>query len=677
MNNTDNQFEVAQNGADSEISLKTLKPEELEKIMVAYKAGRSVANDYYKAIVEPKISKRMDIYKAPKSLYQKKFPGLSESSEWISRDVKTTIDWLIPSLIEVFTGSDDPVDILGVQIEDDDKAKKIQELVKYFVQRKNSYFVFMYTLIKEGLETNFGVAKIHWKRDEEREPMQIMADANAMQMLMTAQEQGAIEITKVEPITDQGDLLKITFDVVNVKCNIPVMENLSPSELRFTQETKNIHEAKFVAHRKIVKGDYLKRKENEGIYENVDKALEESTGDVTYTTLDTKHNANLNSAKNKLSDNDNASKDVELYEAYLKVDYNNDGVYENVIVHAVGDTALRVQDNTFEMPPFFIFSPEYDSYSVFGDSSFADTLEQLQDLKTALVRQIIIATAKNNVPQKFVDETKVDIDAMIDGEEVVPSGANPAQNVYTAPAIPISPYTMDLVQYAQNEIENQSGSTRYNQGLDSNSLNKTATGINAIMGAADKKIRLIARLLAETTWIPIIKFLILLCQKFLDEGQIIRLTNENVSISKNELNIDYDLIVNVGQGAGTKEAQIQYLMLLIQQLYPRLEAAGIVDENSWYNISKELLEKMGIRSTEQYLVDPKSPQAQQKKAMAMQQQQALQEQQLAAQKEAQQQPKVSVNYRDLPVDAKAQALQANGIQTTPQSVMQKELIDKA
>jgi len=348
-----------------------------------------------------------------------------------------------------------------------------------------------------------------------------------------------------------------------------------------------------------------------------------------------------------------------------------------VIVHAVGDTALRVQDNTFEMPPFFIFSPEYDSYSVFGDSSFADTLEQLQDLKTALVRQIIIATAKNNVPQKFVDETKVDIDAMIDGEEVVPSGANPAQNVYTAPAIPISPYTMDLVQYAQNEIENQSGSTRYNQGLDSNSLNKTATGINAIMGAADKKIRLIARLLAETTWIPIIKFLILLCQKFLDEGQIIRLTNENVSISKNELNIDYDLIVNVGQGAGTKEAQIQYLMLLIQQLYPRLEAAGIVDENSWYNISKELLEKMGIRSTEQYLVDPKSPQAQQKKAMAMQQQQALQEQQLAAQKEAQQQPKVSVNYRDLPVDAKAQALQANGIQTTPESVMQKELIDKA
>jgi hypothetical protein len=676
LNNTDNQFEVAQNGADSEVSLKTLKPEELEKIMAAYKAGRDVANNYYKAIVEPKISKRMDIYKAPKSLYKKKFPGLSESSEWISRDVKTTIDWLIPSLIEVFTGSDDPVDILGVQIEDDGKAKKIQELVKYFVQRKNSYFVFMYTLIKEGLETNFGVAKIHWKRDEEREPMQIMADSNAMQMLMSAQEQGAIEITKVEPITEQGDLLKITFDVVNVKCNIPVLENLSPSELRFTQETKNIHEAKFVAHRKIVKGDYLKRKENEGVYENVDQAIEDDAGNATYSSLDTKHNEEINSIRGKLSDNDNASKDIELYEAYIKVDYNNDGVYENVIVHAVGDTALRVQDNTFEMPPFFIFSPEYDSYSVFGDSSFADTLEQLQDLKTALVRQIIIATAKNNVPQKFVNEAKVDIDAMIDGEEVVPAGDNPSQNVYIAPAIAVSPYTMDLVQYAQNEIENQSGSTRYNQGLDSNSLNKTATGINAIMGAADKKIRLIARLLAETTWIPIIKFLILLCQKFLDEGQIIRLTNENVTINKDELNIDYDLIVNVGQGAGTKEAQIQYLMLLIQQLYPRLEAAGIVDENSWYNISKELLEKMGIRSVEQYLVDPQSPQAQQKKAMAMQQQQ-VQQQQLAEQAKAQAQPKVSVNYRDLPIDAKAQALQANGLQTTPESVMQKEFIDKS
>ena len=53
------------------------------------------------------------------------------------------------------------------------------------------------------------------------------------------------------------------------------------------------------------------------------------------------------------------------------------------------------QKNSFEMPPFFIFSPEYEPYSIFNETGFAEEWEQLQDLKTALVRQIIIATAKN------------------------------------------------------------------------------------------------------------------------------------------------------------------------------------------------------------------------------------------------------------------------------------------
>lgn len=680
---TDNQFDVAQNNIDldrkDEISLDTLKPAEIDKIMKAFVAGRDVANNYHKATVEPKIIKRIEIYNAPKSFYKSKFPRLSESSDWISRDVKTTIDWLIPSLIEVFTGSDDPVDIQGVNTEDDNKAKRIQQLIKYFVQRKNNFFVFMYSLIKEGLKTNFGVAKVSWKRDEERISMEVMQRVEQLPELIMMHQSGKIEIIDIEPITENEDLFKVSYEKIIVKANLPVLENLPPSELRFTPEARNIHDAKFVAHRKIVKGDYLKRKENEGIYQNVDVAIDEDKGNVNYTTLDKRNNPGYKSIYSKISDNDNASKDVELYEAYLKVDYNNDGVYENLIVHVVGETPLRITENTFEMPPFFIFSPEYDSYGVFSEGSFADVLEQLQDLKTALIRQVVIAVAKNNTPQKFVDIAKVDVDAMEDGAEIVDAGSNPQQNIFTSPQIPINPLTMELVQYSQNEIESQSGSTRYNQGLDSNSLNKTATGINAIMGAADKKIRLIARLLAETTWIPLVKFLILLCQKFLEQEQVFRLENENIVINKDELDIDYDLIVNVGQGAGTKEAAIQQIMILLQQLYPKLEQLGVVDENSWYNMVKKLLEKMGMRDITAYLIDPSSPEVQQKKAQLIQQQQQEQQkaQQIAAVAEAEKnKPKLSIAYKDLPVDAKVQLLKLYGIETTPNSITAKEIIGK-
>ena len=676
-------YDAAQNAAPEEISLETLSEDAVKKIMTAYKAGRDVADQYYRATVEPALIKRYDVYRADVDHYKEKFPNLSEDSRWVSRDVKTTIDWIMPSLMEVFTGSDDPVDIAGVNVNDDDNARKIQQLISYFVTRKNSFFTFMYNFLRDGLTINMGCAKVYWKREEERQPMEVLADAQMMQMILAGEAAGQVEIKEAVPVTPLGDLLRVTFDLVNVKVNQPVIENMSPSELRFTPEARDLHQSKFVAQRKVVRGDYLKRMEAQGVYQNVDEAMEKAGEGVRQTPLlDKKHNERIEEMQGRLSDGDNASKEFELYEAYLKVDFNNDGIYENVIVHAVGDTPLKIQDNVFEMPPFFIFSPEHDCYAIFGEDSITDTLEQLQDLKTALIRQMIIAVAKNNVPQKFVDERSVDMDALLEGAEIVPVKNSPAsQAIFQPPPIQIDGSAMTLVQYAQNEIESQSGSTRYNQGLDSSSLNRTATGISAIMGASDKKIKLIARLAGETAWIPIVKFLILLCQKFVDDGQMVRLADENIAIRREEISIDYDLIVNVGRGASSKEMQMQYLMVLINQLYPKLEMVGIVNPESWYNVTKELLEVMGIRSTEKYLLDPNGEVFRQQQAQAQQMQQAAMEKQDAlTQAELQLKQddvktktlaRLSAQFKDLPIDAQISALQQIGLSATPESMLEK------
>ena len=676
-------YDAAQNAAPEEISLETLSEDAVKKIMTAYKAGRDVADQYYRATVEPALIKRYDVYRADVDHYRGKFPRLSEMSSWVSRDVKTTIDWIMPSLIEVFTGSDDPVDIAGVNVNDDDNARKIQQLISYFVTRKNSFFTFMYNFLRDGLTINMGCAKVYWKREEERQPMEVLADAQMMQMILAGEAAGQVEIKEAVPVTPLWDLLRVTFDLVNVKVNQPVIENMSPSELRFTPEARDLHQSKFVAQRKVVRGDYLKRMEAQGVYQNVDEAMEKAGEGVQQTLLlDKKHNERIEEMQGRLSDGDNASKEFELYEAYLKVDFNNDGIYENVIVHAVGDTPLKIQDNVFEMPPFFIFSPEHDCYAIFGEDSITDTLEQLQDLKTALIRQMIIAVAKNNVPQKFVDERSVDMDALLEGAEIVPVKNSPAsQAIFQPPPIQIDGSAMTLVQYAQNEIESQSGSTRYNQGLDSSSLNRTATGISAIMGASDKKIKLIARLAAETAWIPIVKFLILLCQKFVDDGQMIRLADENIAIRREEISIDYDLIVNVGRGASSKEMQMQYLMVLINQLYPKLEMVGIVNPESWYNVTKELLEVMGIRSTEKYLLDPNGEVFRQQQAQAQQMQQAAEQKQDALMQaefllkqddvKAKTLARLSAQFKDLPIDAQISALQQLGLSATPESMLEK------
>ena len=113
-----------------EVSLETLTDEERKKIMNAYTQCRDVAKNYYLETIQPALIKRKDIYDALPKLYRKKFPELSELTDWVSKDVKTAIDWMIPALIDVFCGTDDPCDIRGVDLNDDLAARKLQSSIK-------------------------------------------------------------------------------------------------------------------------------------------------------------------------------------------------------------------------------------------------------------------------------------------------------------------------------------------------------------------------------------------------------------------------------------------------------------------------------------------------------------------------------------------------------------------
>lgn len=613
------------------VSLDTLKPEEIEKITASVKEGREIAKKYYESEVEPKLIHREQLRKGDQKLYKHKFENLSKKSKFVSMDFNNIIEWMKPSLVEVFTGNESPVTIAGSTIQNDDTATKIQQLIEYQLMRKNNYTSMVTDVVDEALGTNLGVSKVWWKREEDRTRYKMMLDINDLQsaeMLTQATMTGEIEVQSVKPLKDAPDLYEIQFDRVKVTANYPVVQYVPPTELRFTPEACSLQQCKFVAHRKIVKGDYLKRKEQDDTYQNVDEALK-AAGDTHFTDADKYINPQLDEGGMRPTDNDAASKDVELYECYIDVDYNNDGIYEHLIVHCVGDVLLSVQTNEFDIAPFFAMGGVREKRRIFADSALAEQVEGLQDLKTALIRQIVINVAKNNDQQKFIDVTAIgDIDALLNGDEYVPIKGDPTRAVSNPPPANLSPLTMDLVNYAETELENRTGSTKYNQGLDANSLNSTATGITAILGQADKRIRLIARLFAENWIVPMIRFIILLNKKYGESVQTFRFKDKEVSISSDDLDIDYDLVINVGNGAGTKEARIQSYMLLLSQVYPVLSQAGVATPKSYYAAGTALLEEMGLKNTQGILLDPDSPEAQQQ-----QQQAAQQELQIAAMKD--------------------------------------------
>ena len=204
------------------------------------------------------------------------------------------------------------------------------------------------------------------------------------------------------------------------------------------------------------------------------------------------------------------------------------------------------------------------------------------------------------------------------------------------------------------------------------------------MGQAEKRMKQMSRMFAENFIVPIFKYIILLDQRYMDQEQIIRLTNENIVITKDELNIDYDLIINVGLGPGTKEAQIQYLMVMINQIYPLLAQAGLITPKSWYNIISELLEKMGIRNVQNYMLDPDSDEAQQlqqqqQQAAEQQKQEALQMEQMKAQWDIEKartpHTSISVPYEQIPPKAQLNLLKALGSDVNTGDIIQKEKLE--
>ncbi|MGE1061202.1 hypothetical protein NXG27_00930 [Megasphaera paucivorans] len=679
---------------DEPVSLDTLSQDEIDKIMTSVKDGIAVSKEYYESVVEPKLIDRQRLVKADQKLYKEKFPQLSERSKFVSYDIANVIDWIKPSLVEVFTGSESPVTIAGNTIENDDTATTLQRLIEYQLTRKNNYTSLINDVVTDGLGLNLGVSKCWWKREEKRDHYKMMfniADVQTAIMLTEATLSGDIEITDISSIKDADDLYKVEFDHVKLISNYPVVEYVPPTELRFTPEESSIQQCKFVAHRKIVKGDYLKRKEADGDFKNVDEALEK-TGDTTYTAADIYNNPVLTQPKMQATDSDNASKDVELYECYLKVDYNDDGIYEYLIVHCVGDTPLSIQTNEFGIAPFFTISATRDNRRIFPEEGFAEQLEPLQDLKTALIRQIIINVAKNNDRQSFINYSKIDADALFAGEEYVPTKDDPSTVIYSVPQYQISEMAMSMIEYAETEVENRSGSTKYNQGLDANSLNKTATGLTAILGQSDKRIKLMARLIAESWIIPMVRFLILLNQKYGEPVQTFPYKGQNLSISNSDMDMDVDLVINVGDGAGTKEARIQSYMALLANVFPTLGAQGVATPNSYYEAGSALLEEMGLKNTSGILLDPSSDEAKQQQQQVQQQAVQLAAIKYQAQLEAQlaveqmknegklavaQTPSVRANLDDLPPNTQMQIMNANAAtNVTPMDIAEKELLKR-
>ena len=575
---------------------------DLDKTIVRrIQADIASAEAYQASVVEPTVKQRYEIYYADKDYYKNRFPILSKTSDLVSTDVADTIEWALPSLMKVFTGSDEVITIAGVTEEDDTKAETMQELLVYQLQRQNKFFPILYNWMKDALITGMGIIKCYWERTEGYTTEQTTLNNEALQAL----QQTGVPIVSIEGPDIYGDFV-VTYQSPYYVKNAPKIENILVSDFIYSSDAKSLEEANFVAQKRKVTMSYLREREAQGVYANIDEI---KTEDFRQSKIESPIEQVIGDKYNDLTFNqeDKARLEVVIYECYTKMDINGDGILEDMIITICGDTIIRIEQNYMGRHPFFTISPTKDPHRIWVKRSYAELIGELQDLKVALTRQIMQNVALNNDPKMLLAEDAINIDDYIQGRKVIrmKSGHSLNEVAMPMPVHPLSPQTFQFLEYIEGQKENRTGITRYNQGLDANSLNKTATGISAILGQSSQRLELIARMFAETGIYELFRFMVSLNQKFIDQNTVIRLTNKSLKINPEDLTGNFDLVVNAGISIATKESTIMATQTLLTALM-QANAGGymVSTPENIYNLFKKWIESIGFKNYGDYITDP-------------------------------------------------------------------------
>ena len=557
------------------------------------------AEAYQGSVIERTVKERYAIYYADKEYYRNKFPILSKTSDLVSTDVADTIEWALPSLMKVFTGSDEVITIAGVTEEDDTKAETMQELLVYQLQRQNKFFPILYNWMKDALITGMGIVKCYWERTEGFTTEQAVLNNESLQALIET----GVNVTDIQGPDAFGDFT-VTYQSPYYVKNAPKIENILISEFIYSPDAKSLEEANFVAHKRKVTMSYLREREAQGVYANIDAIKPDSGYSVVTDPVQDVIGDNYNDI---IGDEQKARQEVTIYECYTKIDVNNDGILEDMIITICGDTIIRMEQNYMGRHPFFAISPTKDPHRIWVKRSYAELIGELQDLKVALTRQIMQNVALTNDPKMLLDETAINIDDFVQGRKVIRMKAGHSLHEVAMPMniSPLSPQTFTFLEWIEGQKENRTGITRYNQGLDANSLNKTATGISAILGQSSQRLELVARMFAETGLYELFRFMVSLNQKFIDQQTVIRLTNKEMKITPEDLDGSFDLIVNAGISISTKESTIMATQTLLTAIM-QANAAGymISTPENVYNLFKKWIESIGFKNYGDYITDP-------------------------------------------------------------------------
>lgn len=533
-------------------------------------------------------------------------------SSVVLTDVADTIEWIMPSLMRMFTGGDTVAEYEPQSEEDVEAAKQATEALNIVFMREHDGFRLLMDWFKTALLESDGTAACEYVEKIDRQTS-IYRGLSEEEMVLLVEDEN-IELVSAEvhpqqiknPETGQMDTIE-TYDLrVTDKGPRGMIEcrAIAPEHMLVARRARDIQSARFCGERrKMTLSDLLALGYDEDLI--ADLPADDSP---EFDEAAIKRHSDGEMPDSTASRADWGAREVWITKCYIRIDEDGDGFTELRRIVVAGDTGAMVilDDEEVNENPYSHLTPIPFPHRYHG-IGIADVVADLQLIRSTVLRNLLDNIYLTNNSRTVVVEGQVEVEDLLTSR---PGGIIRAQSLEAVAPLEVGRldrWAFDMLELLAGAKEERTGVTRYNQGLDASSLNKTATGITSLLNAANSRIELIARIFAETGLKTFFRKLLHLYVETPQKPKTIRLRNEWVTVDPSRWNREMDLSIRVGLGIG-QAAERMGNLLKIAEIQQSVIAQGgmgyLVTPQNIYNTAAELTQTMGYKAVGMFFENP-------------------------------------------------------------------------
>jgi hypothetical protein len=566
-------------------------------------------------------------------------------SALVSTDVADAIEWIIPQVMKSFTQNNEVVIFDPVSPDDEKQAELESEFVYDILMKQNDGFILIHQFVKDALMQRNGILKVYYENEEDVSTEEYTGlSTEQLQMLVADPTVEILKLSEIQTYLPDGQ--PILFYDAKIKITINhgkiCVDAVPPEQFRVSNQHNsiNLDKARFTAH-------IVTKSVSDLIEEGYDAEVVENLGEADLLRSSYRFGAqHENTLIPATFVDDLSSKLVDVCECFLKLDMDGDGIAtpQKITVGNSMPPSVVLSKEEVDSSPWVACTAIIMSHKFKGLSIY-DRLKQIQDNKTALLRNIMDNLYLQNNQRNIIVEGQVNIDDMLVSR---PGGIIRAKRLdaitpLQTPMIGDVGFTM--MKYLDEVKSGRVGVSAEGTATPQNIGNKVGSeGVERLMTAKEELVGLIIRVIAETGLKPLCNKIRDLAVKHIDTAQDFKFKGEWVKVNPSAWRPRTKTTVRVGTGTGDHQKQLAAItqVAMLQKELAQTPLGYMCSPGKVYSTLDDLCKFSGLNGATRYFVDPASPEGQQAAQQAQQSaQQASQKQDMMTQEQFRQQAELA------------------------------------